>query len=116
MPVLHVNYTEKKESDKKREFIDNCVKIIVEESGCNDGAVRVFLQEHDIENARNEYPVVFLNWMEVPEKRTPEVKDRIANRITKEVHNLTGAKEESILLLINDYPPMHIAVNGKCRF
>ncbi len=115
MPVLHVNYTEKKAVDKKREFIDTCVNIIVEESGCNEAAIRVFLEEHDSENARNEKPVVFLNWMEVPEKRTPEVKDRIALRITKALCDLTGAKKEDVLLMINDYPPKHIAVAGKLR-
>ncbi len=115
MPILHVNYADKKSADKKREFINNCVNIIVEESGCADGAVKVFIQEHDIENARNEKPVLFLNWMEVPEKRTPEVKDRIANRITDEVHKLTGIDKNSVVILINDYPPMHIAVGGKCR-
>ncbi len=115
MPILHVNYTEKRSTDSKREFIDNCVKIIAEESGCNDGAIKVFLEEHDPENARNEKPVVFLNWMEVPEKRTQEVKDRIASRITDEVNKLTDVPKEDVIILINDYPPRHIAVGGKCR-
>ncbi len=115
MPVLHVNYTDRKPKENKRDFIETCVNIIVEESGCSDAAVRVFLQEHDSENARNEKPVVFLNWMEVPEKRTPEVKDRIASRITDKLCELTGASKDEVLILINDYPPKHIAVGGKCR-
>ncbi len=115
MPIVHVNYTNKKSVESKRDFIDTCVQIIVEESGCNDGAVRVFLQEHDSENARNDKPVVFLNWMEVPEKRTAEVKDRIAERITQKLCELTGASKDEVIIMINDYPPKHIAVGGKCR-
>ncbi len=115
MPILDVNWVGKKSVSDKKMFIENCVDIIVNESGCNDKAVSVFIHEHEAENARNDKPVLFLNWMDVPEKRTPEVKDRIAAGLADEVQKITGVERDWMIMLISDYPPNNIAVGGKCR-
>ncbi len=115
MPVLNIHYREKKIDEKKKDFIENCAKTIVTEAGCADEAVKVFLNQYEKEDARNSKPAVFLDWMDVPEKRTQEVKNRIAIKITDEVSKFTGEPKESVVVLINDYPSKNIVIGGKCK-
>lgn len=115
MPVLNVSYSNKKSANRKRDFINECVNIIVEEASCGEGAIKVFLNEYEEENVRNKKPVIFLDWMDVPEKRTQAVKEKIAERITDEIVKLTGEPKEGVIVLINDYPSRNVCIGGKCK-
>lgn len=116
MPLLHVNLNTKKTAEEKRFFMDKCAEIISTESGCSIDAINVYIHEHDPENVKVlEKTVIYLNWMEVPEKRTNEVKNNISFKITEEYFKLTGMNKEKIIIMINDYPPHNLSVGGKTR-
>ena len=114
MPIIKVDWTVKKTSEEKKEFIEKVTDIVSSSIKAPREVVNVLIREIPLENVRCPEAVFTITWSKNPD-RNQEAKNNIISVITDMLLDTTDLDPGKIVFFFFDLDGCNVGVAGKTR-